>query len=72
MLVSVLAVAMLAAASAAAATPSAPVTSADLVTPGSEYAKTMPKGLESWASVLADVFVNKVSSPWFLHPANSA
>ena len=44
------------AASAAAA--DAPVTSADLVTPGDQY--PMPKGLHSWATVLADVFVNKV------------
>jgi len=46
------------AASAAAA--DAPVTSADLVTPGDQY--PMPKGLHSWATVLADVFVNKEGS----------
>ena len=54
MLAGVLALAL--AASAAAA--DAPVTSADLVTPGDQY--PMPKGLHSWATVLADVFVNKV------------
>lgn len=55
MLAGVLIVALAAVASAA----DAPVTSADLVTPGDKY--PMPKGLESWASVLADVFLNKVS-----------
>ena len=54
MLAGVLALAL--AASAAAA--DTPVTSADLVTPGDQY--PMPKGLHSWATVLADIFVNKV------------
>ena len=55
MLAGVLALAL--AASAAAA--DTPTTSADLVTPGDQY--PMPKGLHSWATVLADVFVNKVT-----------
>ena len=50
---------LLAAALAAVATgANAPVTSADLVTPGDQY--PMPSGLDSWSSVLADVFVQKV------------
>ena len=48
------AVAMAAVATAA----NAPVTSADLVTPGDQY--PMPQGLDSWSSVLADVFMQKV------------
>ena len=53
-----LAGALLAALVAIAAAADAPVTSADLVTPGDKY--PMPTGLQSWATVLADVFVNKV------------
>ena len=50
---------LLAAALAAVATgANAPVTSADLVTPGDQY--PMPSGLDSWSSVLADVFMQKV------------
>lgn len=51
--------ALLVAAMAAVATAAnAPVSSADLVTPGDQY--PMPQGLDSWASVLADVFMQKV------------
>ncbi len=53
-----LAGALLAALVGIAAAADAPVTSADLVTPGDKY--PMPTGLQSWATVLADVFVNKV------------
>ena len=47
-----------AAMAAVATAANAPVTSADLVTPGDQY--PMPQGLDSWASVLADVFMQKV------------
>ena len=53
-----LAGALLAALVAMSAAADAPTSSADLVTPGDKY--PMPTGLQSWASVLADVFVNKV------------
>ena len=53
-----LAGALIAALVAIAAAADAPTTSADLVTPGDKY--PMPTGLNSWATVLADVFVNKV------------
>ena len=53
-----LAGALLAALVAISAAADAPTSSQDLVTPGDKY--PMPTGLQSWATVLADVFVNKV------------
>ena len=53
-----LAVIFFAAMAAVATAANAPVTSADLVTPGDQY--PMPQGLDSWTSVLADVFIQKV------------
>ena len=53
-----LAVFFVAAMAAVATAANAPVTSADLVTPGDQY--PMPTGLDSWSSVLADVFMQKV------------
>ena len=53
-----LAVVFIAAMAAVATAADAPVSSADLVTPGDQY--PMPQGLDSWASVLADVFMQKV------------
>ncbi|CAL5222911.1 g5342 [Coccomyxa viridis] len=51
---------VIAALAAVATAANAPVTSADLVTPGDQY--PMPQGLDSWASVLADVFMQKEGS----------
>lgn len=62
-----LAGALLAALVGIAAAADAPVTSADLVTPGDKY--PMPTGLQSWATVLADVFVNKEGSADGAHSA---
>lgn len=55
-----LAVIFFAAMAAVATAANAPVTSADLVTPGDQY--PMPQGLDSWTSVLADVFIQKEGS----------